>query len=338
MANIVMRATSIAFSLSSALASALLSASPSLAESPTPSSSPSATSTPLAALPPELSLPAPATPPIRVRPERHHRLEWNPRWHRFRVVEYVTTAATAGAAIGVFLFAKPSENPKWVGPILFDSPVRDAFRLRTRSGIQTALDVSYWTAMVTPAQSLFDSLVLPAIDRNVDLWWQLAMMDAQAYSLSGLVTATLYDTTGRARPSYEDCKSGKSVDPACNSGEFASFPSGHTAQAMTGAGLLCVYHEELPLYGGGAWDVAACVEGITVGVGVGVLRLMADRHYVSDVMVGGAIGFVSGYALPRLLHFWRWSPGELVNRRDFKLAVALGGGNGPLGAQLIGAF
>jgi membrane-associated phospholipid phosphatase len=107
---------------------------------------------------------------------------------------------------------------------------------------------------------------------------------------------------------------------------------------MTGAGLLCVYHEELPLYGGGAWDVAACVEGITVGVGVGVLRLMADRHYVSDVMVGGAIGFVSGYALPRLLHFWRRPPGELVNRRDLKLAVALGSGNGPLGAQLIGAF
>jgi membrane-associated phospholipid phosphatase len=267
-----------------------------------------------------------------------HRLEWDPRWHRFRAVEYVSTAATGAGAIAFLVFVPSSDHAKWTGPILFDTAVRDTLRLHTRSGIQTALDASFYLAAITPVQSLFDSIVLPAIDRNPDLLWQLAMMDAQAYALSGLVTAGLYDTTGRARPSYADCKAGTSVDPLCNAGKYASFPSGHMSQAMTGAGLICAHHGALPLYGGGAWDIAACVEGLTVAASVGVLRMMADRHYATDVMTGGAIGFFSGYALPMLLHYWKRPLGELVSRDDVKMSVALGGGVGPYGLQLLGVF
>lgn len=269
---------------------------------------------------------------------RHHRLEWDPRWHRFRWAEYATTAATGIAGMAVFAFAEPSSHPKWVGPILFDEPVRNLLRLHTRSGILAALDASFILAYVPPAQSLLDSVALPAIDRNLDLMWQLGMMDAQAFALSGLVTASLYDVTGRARPSYNDCKAGTSVDPDCNVGSYASFPSGHTAVAMTGAGLLCAHHMQLPLYGGGAWDVVACVEGLTVATSVGVLRLMADRHYASDVLTGGAIGFFSGYALPRLLHYWKRPPGEVVNRSDLKVSVVPGGAAGAIGVQAIGMF
>jgi membrane-associated phospholipid phosphatase len=236
------------------------------------------------------------------------------------------------------VFAKPSDHPKWIGPILFDTPVRNALRLHTRSGIQAALDASFLTALVTPTQSLVDSLVLPVADGNLDLAWQLALMDAQAYALSGLVTASLYDVTGRARPSYEDCKAGTSVDPLCDAGQYASFPSGHTSAAMTGAGLICAHHGALPLYGGGAWDVAACAEGLTVATAVGVLRMMADRHYASDVLTGGAIGFFSGYGLPMLLHYWKKPLGEVVSGRDVKLAVAPGAGSTPIGAQVIGIF
>ncbi len=306
-----------------------------------PKKPPASTAAPgsLIDLPPRLSVvPSSAPPPVLVRAPAPHRLEWDPRWHRFRIVEYVTTAATGVAAIGVFYFAQPQQTPHWVGPILFDTAVRNTFRLRTRSGLEAAENASSIAALVTPAQSLIDSIVLPAVDRNFDLMWQLGMMDAQAYALSGLTTASLYDTVGRARPSYSDCKAGTSVDPLCNSGEFASFPSGHTSVAMTGAGLICAHHEELPLYGAHALDVAACVEGLTVATGVGVLRLMADRHYASDVLTGGAIGFFSGYALPKLLHYWKRPLGEVVSRDDVKVAVLLGGGATPFGAQAVGVF
>ncbi len=271
--------------------------------------------------------------------KKRHRLEWNERWHRFRPVEYVTTSVTGVAAIGVFLFAHPSDHPKWIGPILFDTPIRNALRMRTRSGIQAADDASYYAALVTPVQALFDSLVLPFADGNLDLTWQLALMDAQAYALSGLVTASLYDVTGRARPSYAECQAGTSVDPLCNAGAYASFPSGHTSAAMTGAGLICAHHGALPLYGGGAWDVAACAEALTVATSVGVLRMMGDRHYASDVLTGGAIGFFSGYGLPMLLHYWKRPVGEIVSRDDVKVGLAPGAGNGqPIGVQMLGVF
>ena len=38
---------------------------------------------------------------------------------------------------------------------------------------------------------------------------------------------------------------------------------------------------------------------------------MADRHWVSDVLTGGAIGFFTGYGLPMLLHYWKRPPGEV---------------------------
>jgi membrane-associated phospholipid phosphatase len=35
----------------------------------------------------------------------------------------------------------------------------------------------------------------------------------------------------------------------------------------------------------------------------GVLRIMGDRHYLSDVLAGGALGFAFGYGVPTLLHY-----------------------------------
>jgi len=266
------------------------------------------------------------------------RLEWNERWHRFRPIEYVATAVTGAGSLAVFYFAKPSDHAKWTGPILFDEPVRDALHLRTRSGLETAELTSNILAWAPAVQVVFDSVALPLAAHNPDLAWQLSLMDAESFALSGIVTASVYDVTGRARPSYAECKARKSVDPLCNVGEFAGFPSGHVSAAVTGAGLICAHHAALPLYGNDVLDVAACVEGITVATAVGVLRLMADRHYVSDVLVGGAIGVFSGYGLPVLLHYRKSPIGEVVRRDDLRVAVLPGGGATPFGAQVLGTF
>jgi len=41
-------------------------------------------------------------------------------------------------------------------------------------------------------------------------------------------------------------------------------------------------------------------------------RLMADRHYASDVIVGMGVGFGIGYAVPVLLHYSRKATGVTV--------------------------
>jgi membrane-associated phospholipid phosphatase len=44
---------------------------------------------------------------------------------------------------------------------------------------------------------------------------------------------------------------------------------------------------------------------ITLGASVGALRVMGDRHYATDVLAGGLVGFTLGYALPTSLYYTR---------------------------------
>ena len=76
-----------------------------------------------------------------------------------------------------------------------------------------------------------------------------------------------------------------------------SWPSGHTATAFVGATLL---HKEYGLTRSPWWSVA----GYGVATATGVMRVLNNRHWVSDVMSGAGIGIMSGelgYALSDLL-------------------------------------
>ena len=67
--------------------------------------------------------------------------------------------------------------------------------------------------------------------------------------------------------------------------DFRSFPSGHTAQAFVGATFM---HKELgslsPWYSIGAYTTATAM---------GVLRIMNNKHWLSDVLVGAGAGLLS---------------------------------------------
>ena len=72
-----------------------------------------------------------------------------------------------------------------------------------------------------------------------------------------------------------------------------SWPSGHTATAFVGASLL---HKEYGLTRSPWWSVA----GYGVATATGVMRVLNNRHWISDVMSGAGIGIMStelGYAL-----------------------------------------
>jgi membrane-associated phospholipid phosphatase len=128
-------------------------------------------------------------------------------------------------------------------------------------------------------------------------------MNAQAFSMNILVATLLFKAAARARPPYEQCTADSSFDPFCDRGSFASFPSSHTSTAFTAAGLTCIHHANLPLYGGEPWDTAACVGSLVLATATGLFRVIGDRHYLSDVLVGAAIGFALGYVYPWLLHY-----------------------------------
>ena len=76
-----------------------------------------------------------------------------------------------------------------------------------------------------------------------------------------------------------------------------SWPSGHTATAFVGATLL---HNEYGLTRSPWWSVA----GYGVATATGVMRVLNNRHWISDVMSGAGIGIMSGelgYALCDLM-------------------------------------
>ena len=91
-----------------------------------------------------------------------------------------------------------------------------------------------------------------------------------------------------------------------------SWPSGHTATAFVGATLL---HKEYGLTRSPWWSVA----GYGVATATGVMRVLNNRHWVSDVMSGAGIGILSGelgYALCDLMF-----KGKGLLRNDLEMNV-----------------
>lgn len=65
----------------------------------------------------------------------------------------------------------------------------------------------------------------------------------------------------------------------------SSFPSGHTAQAFAAATIL---HREF-----GTDHPWISVLGYTAAGGVGILRVLNSKHWISDVLVGAGVGILS---------------------------------------------
>jgi membrane-associated phospholipid phosphatase len=242
------------------------------------------------------------------------RVEWTPAWPRFRLAEGIGTLAIGAEAIAVALTAEPPSHASWTGGILFDSAVRDALRGRTLSGQQRAADISavlYIGGVIVP--NVVDlGVVALGIHQSSDVAAQLTLINMQSFAIAGALSLTSEFAARRARPFVQDCRADRTVRDAsgqpllgsCSDTEaYKSFYSGHSAATATMAGLTCAHHQHLPLYGGGFADLAPCLAMIGLSLGTGVTRIIADRHWASDVLTGWTVGALSGYVLPSVLHY-----------------------------------
>jgi membrane-associated phospholipid phosphatase len=264
-----------------------------------------------------------------------HRLVWNEDWPRFRPIGYIATSASVLSALAVTLFIPYPDEPRWSHGILFDNAARNALRARDpgmRDGIRIASDATLAANLVQLA--LIDSLLIPFADGSSDVAAQLMLMNAQALSLNILVATLLFKAAARARPLIADCKRDPGFDPLCDTGSYASFPSSHASTAFTAAGLTCIHHQYLPIYGGNPWDAGACIGSIALATATGLFRMIGDRHYASDVLVGAAIGFSIGYIYPWLLHYQEGaSMHDLESANSWSVMPS-----GPTGLSVAGTF
>jgi membrane-associated phospholipid phosphatase len=182
-----------------------------------------------------------------------------------------------------------------------------------------------------------DLSVTLLVHRQIGVTWQLFMMDLEAFAVAGFINNVLFYEAGRARPDNPDCAANPNYEPLCGAGSAESFPSGHTLGVATAAGLTCVNHRYLPIYGDATADAAACVLMSMATVATGVTRIMSDRHFTTDVLTGMAIGFSTGYGLPWLLHYRSRGGGEADASAHGAVVLPFAGPR-QLGLSLVGAL
>ena len=243
-------------------------------------------------------------------------VEWRPEWRRVNLFEGLALIPAGGLLWAIETQWKPPSEPNWRGGIGADDLARELLRGETRELQRTAAkfsDVLFIGGVVAPI--LIDvGVVALGIHRKPDLAWQMFLIDLQSLFVAGLVSLSAEHGVGRTRPFVEDCgedgvvrdDEGRTFQRCGSSSETKSFFSGHASATATVAGLTCIHHQHLPLYGGGFADLAPCLFTIAVSASTGMGRIIADRHWTSDVLLGWSVGALSGYILPALIHYG-WS-------------------------------
>lgn len=242
--------------------------------------------------------------PLAARASEPETVAWSQDWPRFRSVEGFATVLLALHAASVEAFyGLPAANVR--DEILFDGWARDRLVLASRGSREDVGLIAAGLDYALLAYPTFVDVVLVTDlgHRATNVSGQLLAMNLEAYAFTAAVALSLQQI-GRVRPADRGCRANARYHEDCGDPELnTSFPSARTALAFTSAGLTCVHHRHLPLYGGGAADLSACLGAIGVASAAGVMRVMSDESYASDVLFGAGLGLLSGYGLPALLHY-----------------------------------
>ncbi len=196
-----------------------------------------------------------------------------------------------------FAFFKSRTNPNtkaykfmddmtFVGVPLFIAGIiakseKNAFKQQTRHSLVTKFKtgIDDYTQFFGPAAVV--GLKLGGYEGRSD-WPRLLASVGMSYGLMALFVNTIKHTAKEMRPDGSTAN---------------SWPSGHTATAFVGATLL---HKEYGLTRSPWWSVA----GYGVATATGVMRVLNNRHWISDVLSGAGLGILSGelgYAICDLL-------------------------------------
>jgi PAP2 superfamily protein len=208
---------------------------------------------------------------------------WPAGWSRIGPIE---TAVIGGLGLGALLLevvVKPASTPRWSSPILFDEGARNALRLGSDAGRANAATASDFGYVGLPVYALGVEAGFLWLGKDKgDVAWQLALINTEALAINAVVSRLTQKAVGRSRPDAQPTKP-----------DSTAFFSGHTSTAFTMAAGLCVQHSRLEIYGGAA-DKVVCPAALAVAATTGLLRIVSDRHWASDVLAGAIFGSVLG--------------------------------------------
>lgn len=232
-------------------------------------------------------------------------------------------AETGVSAVTLTAFAIPAADTcRWCETNGFDDAIRDALRA---SNPRTVGHVSHVFAFGAAPLVAAGGALLPAIEdralhrAGTDLWI--------------LANTLLFDTgfnevfkraVGRQRPAFHYGVQGETEASGIPSEESRSFYSLDTSFAFSaaacGATLAYLHGYEIA-----PWILGA---GATFATTAGVLRISADMHWATDVIVGAVAGTAIGVSVPLVFHRREQSPADV----SFQMIVL------PQGVAVAGAF
>jgi hypothetical protein len=240
------------------------------------------------------------------------------KWEHFSTADFVVTLGGAAVTLGAAI-VQPRAQHSLTGPIGFDRSARNALRadsLTRRYRFRDMSDIGLSLAVSWPFVG----------DALTAAWWyrgsretaeEMALIDLQALAISGAIQGATNVMVSRERPFGQNCGDGELPSDAIDcagSFHYRSFFSGHSAFSFTGAALICVHHLENQLLGP-PWDAITCATGYAVAGTTATLRVVADVHYASDVLLGAAVGTLVGFGVP-LFHYRKLGGGSRLRPRD----------------------
>jgi membrane-associated phospholipid phosphatase len=162
----------------------------------------------------------------------------------------------------------------------------------------TARHASDALAAIVPAGMLAHQLLAARSAGDTGAGWVDALVVVEAAALAMDLNQLVKFSVGRQRPfvRYGNTPEGPGREPEAD--DNLSFYSGHTTFTFAVAAAAGTV-SDLRGYRSAPWVWGA---GMALAAATGYLRIAADRHYLTDVLVGAAIGTAAGVALPRLLH------------------------------------
>jgi len=268
-------------------------------------------------------------------PDSESEVRWNPRWSKFGLENYITTGSAIGVAFATL--AIPPVEDRWRTENDFDNEMRSALRSDTLIGRNHARDASDVLLTVSINQLLLDTLVVS--------WWahdqlevatQMALIDVETIAINSAINGLVASIASRERPYRDQCVGDNATELLdCRSSKrYRSYYSGHTSTAFAVAGLTCMHHYHLPLYGGGAPDALVCAGSYLAAGATGLMRIVADQHWTSDVVTGAALGTATGLLVPYMMHYRTGDMPAVAELSALNLRLA----PTPSGAYLLGQF
>lgn len=181
----------------------------------------------------------------------------------------------------------------------FDKNIRNSLRWYDTDGAAFASDITAF--VVTPLLSAGTLAFLEAKQDGFNHAFEDAVVIAEAGAMAAVTGQIFKYSTARARP-YAHARAGGEYVHGYGTtpvpDDNLSFYSGHATFVFclaTASGTVA----SMRGFKGAGWVWAG---GLAAASLASYLRVAADRHYASDVLMGAAVGSAMGFAFPYLLH------------------------------------